>query len=515
MPPSVAWWLWFVLLLALLRYDPARRPDTSIALWFPVIWLFIAASRLPSQWLGVGTRQMAAQAFEEGSGLDRIVYLVVITLAVGILIRRGFDWSQFLQKNSALAGIFALAVLSIAWSDFPFVTFKRVIRDSGTYLVILVVITDTQPLEAFRTVIRRICFLLLPLSILLVKYYTEIGRQYAVWSGETEYIGATTSKNMLGLMCLIAGLFFFWDTLVRWPERKDVAARRAMLVNVIFIWMTVWLLLKSDSATATACLALGCAVIAATHSNERRPTRAFLIQRAIPVAIAFYLFGSFVLGIDFWSTIAPLLGREATLTGRTEIWRTLITMQYNPLLGAGYESFWLGSRLAMAWNADIGTINEAHNGYLQVYLNLGLIGLLLVCSVLISTYRTILRNGSTSPAVASLGLALWTVAVAYNVTEAAFLGGVLWTTFLMCPGLLYDAAAQGEQLAQREPAHVKPRQRRALQPRPVSPNIRSAHTPTSRVRRHPVRPPAVPRRKIVDDATEPSSRTRWTTRHRG
>ena len=52
MPPFLALFLWFILLLALLCWDPARDRKTSPALWVPVIWLFIVGSQLPSQWLG-------------------------------------------------------------------------------------------------------------------------------------------------------------------------------------------------------------------------------------------------------------------------------------------------------------------------------------------------------------------------------------------------------------------------------------------------------------------------------
>jgi hypothetical protein len=47
MTPSVALFLWLILLLGLLRYDPAKDPETSLALWVPVIWIFFTATRLP------------------------------------------------------------------------------------------------------------------------------------------------------------------------------------------------------------------------------------------------------------------------------------------------------------------------------------------------------------------------------------------------------------------------------------------------------------------------------------
>jgi O-antigen ligase len=78
----------------------------------------------------------------------------------------------------------------------------------------------------------------------------------------------------------------------------------------------------------------------------------------------------------------------------------------------------------------VGPINEAHNGYLGVYLNLGLIGLTLLVGFLIASYRTICKQIASSSARASLGLALWTIVLFYNMTEAAT-GGLIWNAFLL------------------------------------------------------------------------------------
>ena len=102
----------------------------------------------------------------------------------------------------------------------------------------------------------------------------------------------------------------------------------------------------------------------------------------------------------------------------------------NPLLGTGYESFWLGSRLETVWRA-FGGINESHNGYLEVYLNLGLIGALLLGGLLISSYRHICRQLASSANLASLSLAFWTIMLFYNMTEAAFKSHLMWETFLL------------------------------------------------------------------------------------
>jgi len=233
MPPSLALSLWLVLLLMLLCYDPARRPDTSPGLWIPVLWVSIVASRLPSQWLGV--RRMAAQAYDEGNGLDRIIYSVLIVMAIGVLMSRSVKWSDVIARHIAVIGLLLFALFSVVWSDFPFVAFKRWFRDLGLYLGILIVWSDPRPLEAVRTVLRRLCFLLIPLSIVLYKYYPDTGRQYDLWTGQPSYVGATTSKNMLGVLCLLSGLFFFWDLVAHWSDRNDQRTRW-ILVNFSSTW---------------------------------------------------------------------------------------------------------------------------------------------------------------------------------------------------------------------------------------------------------------------------------------
>jgi len=425
MPPSLALLLWFMLLLALLRFDPAREQGTSLALWVPVMWIFIVGSRLPSQWVG-GQLQ---QTVEEGNTLDRTIYSLLILLAFGILMSRSFEWEKLFVRNVALTAFLSFALMSVLWSDFPFVAFKRWFRDLGTYLVILVALSDPRPFWAVRTLLRRLCFLLIPLCILLNKYYPEMAKEYNPWTGQASFMGATTSKNMLGVLCLVSGLFFCWDTFTRWADHKERRTRWIILVNVALFAMTLWLVKMADSATSLVCLALGCVLIAAAHSKtvKRHPA---LLTMLTPVGICLYLLLEFGFGIDIIAALAEAVGRDPTLTGRTNIWRVVLSTNTNPLLGTGYESFWLGPRLRWVQERS-GGINEAHNGYLEVYLNLGLIGLFLMIGFLIASYRTVHRRVRAFSSLGSLSLALWTVLLIYNVTESALRGHLMWVVFLL------------------------------------------------------------------------------------
>jgi O-antigen ligase len=428
MASSLALLLWLILLSALLLFDPAKDYKVSLAIWVPVTWMLIVGSRLPSQWLGA-QQGVGAQAMQEGNSVDSTIYSVLILLSIGILMARSFKWGDFCGRNLALTAFLAFALLSVLWSDFPFIAFKRWFRDLGNYVVILVALSDPRPLEAVRTLLRRFCYVLISLSVLLVRYFLQIAIIYSPWTGAPEYVGATTSKNMLGVLCLISGTFFFWDTLTRWAERKERRTKRIMVLNAVFIAMTLWLLHLSGSTTSELCLALGCFVVAAARTKMVR--RHPLLRALIPVGICLYLVLNFGLGFDLNAAMAIAVGKDPTLTGRTVIWDAVLGTHTNPLLGTGYESFWLGPRVQQVWALTGPGINEAHNGYLEVYLNLGILGLLLLAGFLISSYHSISRRLETLSDLAPLNLALWAILPFYNVTESAFKGQLIFVTFLL------------------------------------------------------------------------------------
>jgi O-antigen ligase len=105
-------------------------------------------------------------------------------------------------------------------------------------------------------------------------------------------------------------------------------------------------------------------------------------------------------------------------------------MRVNTWIGAGFESFWLGERLSRLAALYYFKPTQAHNGYLEVYLNLGWVGLCLLGGVLVAAYRTIQkrlifssdpsRGEARGPVLATFGMAYLTAYLLHNVTEGAF-----------------------------------------------------------------------------------------------
>jgi len=357
--------------------------------------------------------------------MDRVVLFSLILVSFLILARRSFQWSSFFSHNVFLTLLLLYGLASFMWSDYSGIALKRWIRDLGNFLVILVIVSETHPAEALGAFFRRLFYLLMPLSILMIKYYTYMAVTYGFYNGLAEFTGAATSKNTLGASCMLSGVFFFWDSVRRWSTRKEKRTRQILLVNLAFIMMTYWLLRKSSSATSLVCLLMGCAVILVHNMwGKQRPA---LLKWGIPCVLLAYVILGMGLGLD--EMLIKSLGRDATYTGRTNIWAAVLSIDINPLLGTGYDSFWLGDRLYQVWQMA-GFVNEAHNGYLEFYLNLGIIGVCILVGLLLFSYKVICRKLNEPRPIASLALGMWTLALFYNMTEASFKPPFLCLSFL-------------------------------------------------------------------------------------
>src|SRR5262249_23925131 len=161
------------------------------------------------------------------------------------------------------------------------------------------------------TIIRRVCYVVVPLSVVLIKYYPGLGVVYDQWIGAAVYQGAALGKNGLGVVCLVSGIFFVWDTVRRWPYRSDGLTTRTLLINGALIGMTLWLLRLSNSATAQLCLLIGCLVLLAVRWRSSG-ARLQWLKVGIPIWTCLYLGLDYLFGLQ--SLITSALGREMTLT---------------------------------------------------------------------------------------------------------------------------------------------------------------------------------------------------------
>lgn len=160
----------------LFRLSRQAEVQPSTALWIPTMWLFIAASRNVSQWL-----QFSSGGYDqylEGSPLDRAVLSGILALGVIVLINRGGRVGKLLQANIPILLYFLYCGISFAWSDFPDVSFKRWFRALGDLVMVLIVLSDPDWLAALKRLLTRLGFVLVPMSVLFIRYFPQLGRMY-------------------------------------------------------------------------------------------------------------------------------------------------------------------------------------------------------------------------------------------------------------------------------------------------------------------------------------------------
>jgi len=412
MSPQLATILCIILILYLFWIDRKKIEGVSKAIWISTIWMFLSGSRTISQWFDLGTPNLTADVYLEGNPIDRNIFTILIIAGLFILYQRRSNMHEFFSKNKWIWLYFAFGMLSLVWSDYPFVSFKRLIKALGTVIMVLVVLTEDQPYIAIGVILRRIAFVLLPLSVLFIKYYPELGRIY--WMGEPMYTGVGLQKNALGQLCLITGIYFSWNIFLGRKEKLS-GQQLHYSIYLIVLPLIIWLFFMAHSSTSLACMLFTLILF----GIARQPVFASNPRKIMIFGIiCIFLLAAMESFFDIKEIIIALLGRESNLTGRTDIWDKYLSMVKDPILGYGYESFYT----TVIINNTVEDFLSAHNGYLEMYLNLGIIGLLFVAGWIVTGLIKVWHQLVIDYPVAILRLAIIIDVILYNWTEATFAG---------------------------------------------------------------------------------------------
>jgi len=214
-----------------------------------------------------------------------------------------------------------------------------------------------------------------------------------------------------------------------WRNKKLSLDKKGVFVNLLFLFMILWLLKKADSATSMGTLIVGVFTFIGLGISFIKGNVKNIGVFIISTISIFLILG---LSLNLAETIVSSMGRNLTLTDRTELWSDLLKFNTDPLIGTGYGSFWLGDRLAILWEKWWWKPNNSHNGYLEIYLELGLIGLFLLIGVLFEAYRKIRRTLILDFEFGRFQLGFFFMFLLYNITEPSFkLRTPMWFVFLL------------------------------------------------------------------------------------
>jgi O-antigen ligase len=404
------WWL--------IRRDMAWRQGLSSAIWIPTLWVGILASRPLSTWLGFGGVREDLESATAGSPIDMLGYLSLIVAAAVVLNRRRLNWSLTINRNWPVFLFYGYLLFSVLWANNPFVSSKRWFKEFGNILVGLVILTEANPEQALRAVFVRCGYVLIPLSLVFIRYFPEWGRRYNIHSGEQEAIGVTFQKNSLGVMVLVCSLVLLWDWFDLQRNRHQQGGKKRRLdsgVRLALLAIGGYLLHLCDSKTSIVCLMLSAGILTATRLPVLRKRLGVLTGLAVTGIAGFFILDQ-MFGIK--EMVVQSLGRDMTFTGRTDVWQVLLKVGTDPLIGTGFCSFWddpsFQSKLPY-WVAF-----SAHNGYLEIYLAGGVLGLGLLAVMLVATGVRINKSLAWGGDFAVVRFAVFAVTLIANISESNF-----------------------------------------------------------------------------------------------
>jgi O-antigen ligase len=430
LPPLVAAIIYAAGIAGLYWLDRDPANQSSKALWIPAAWLFLISSRSLSMWLQISPSGNKADIYLEGSPIDRALILTLLVAGLIALVGRAEQLGTMLKRNLPVLLFFSYGAISILWSDYPLITFKHWIKGIGDVVMVLVIVTEPKPMHALKWLITRLGYLLFPLSLLFIKYYPNLGRRLTN-SWMQEPVGVATQKNQLGMICLVYGLGFLWCLRAANRDRQDPNRSRRMLAFAIILVLVAYLLWASNSRSGLFSFVIAVAVmlLASRPSMAPKPAVVHLLVLTVLSLSVYSLFFDATR-----SVVLSLEGTDETFYGRSIIWHLVLSMDTNPWVGTGYESFWLGERLERIENAFPGMeINESHNGYLEVYANMGWIGVGLLALLLVTGYRKIIAKFRLDPNTGSLLIAYALATVCCNFSESGFRMMTVTWFFLLVP----------------------------------------------------------------------------------
>jgi len=415
---GIATLLCWLFIAVLLVRDCKRRKSVSVAVWIPMLMVLAFSSRTPAGWLSNGTNAVATGPTNAAprSPVDQTFFAVTIAASVIVASMRGVKWIKLLGANIPLALFFFYFIASSLWSAYHADSLIRALKDLGTTVpVVAVILSEKDPAEAVRAVYVRCACILFPLSSLLIRYYGQFGREYDK-SGGVSFTGVATQKNSFGELLMVFSLVLIWDHLAtrtatrKWPwsgMRIDILA---------LLLLGIWNLNVSQSKTSLLCFLIGLTLLVSSRWANSRMVGNVMLLTSLCLPFLVLLTDQFSSSMGF---VLDALGRDDTFTGRAGIWQQITLQTVNPLIGAGYWNFWGGpGGRAIADAIKFDTPN-AHNGYLDIYLDGGLIGVFLLACVLIIYGRRLIKH-LPGDLFSRFKFIFLIIVIIHNLTESSF-----------------------------------------------------------------------------------------------
>jgi len=368
---------------------------------------------------------------------DMIRNLTTPAYAISLVLAFTAGWRTLraIVCSPLLWALLGLVFLSMLWSVDPSTTVRRAIAVLLTSIAGLV-IASRYDWPRLTAVVAATFAILAVASFIAGAFVPSYGRMTTLFPGAWQ--GLWNEKNALGDRMTMGFLVLVAAAILNPRQRR---------MWLGFAGLALFLVIMSTSKTSLVALSLGMMAVGFIYVVRRGP--AYAVAATFIAVTALVLLG-FAIVYDT-EVFFKLLGKDATLTGRTAIWGAVLHEIYlRPWTGYGYGAVWSDDSVwsTLAWIKHIAKFRpyHSHESWLNIWLDLGYVGLGLWAAYYVETWsRAILAAYRNPGAYFALPILVVYSLVALTETIALVYNDFVWVLFVLIAVRLALGARSVEQ----------------------------------------------------------------------
>jgi O-antigen ligase len=391
---------------------------------------------------------------KSGDAVTQALNVLLILESVALFCHGFVAKRQGLTAGTILAfSAIGFLFLTALWSLDPTTT----VREAIVYFFVIVGsvgIARTLDADEFMHLLSWTCFLSAIASLVLRVVSPDNALMSGGFLGGADFRGIFPHKNFLGQVMATGVLATLHDLRV---------GGRSRIVNLLMLFVIAAVAFASKSTAAWLAVLIFCSISAYFVMWQKGG-----MARTISIALAVVQVPVFLTVMVAPDVILELIGKDPTLTGRTEIWAYVMNdIAMKPLLGWGYFGFWIPSNPAAVEISDAvrWVVPQAHNGLLEALLTIGFVGTAIFVFILVRIFvlackclRTPAQALAVSTITCCIGILLEGVSETVLLAPTESLTPVLFITGLLCERALWLAKQQ---------RHLGVAESRFTQPHPI------------------------------------------------
>jgi len=379
-------------------------------------------------------------SYAEGSLILQTEFGSVFLIGAWLAWRnRSWSLRHALHLNPMLLVMILYCLTSMLWSPYPIVTLKRSVELMGLTLVGIAISPPVAAKEQLLRTLLGTLMGLMAISFFVALLLPSIGVDYELGGA---WRGILPQKNALGAIAGLCVMLWLKESL------STTISRPLCYLGMLF---SLFMLVMAKSSTAILVALLGCAIFLLLRrryigaATSRRLLLGLLFIALLGLHIFYVTNGRLPEVDELISPITGLFNKGPDLTGRTDIWNLVgLEIMRHVTFGIGYGAFWLGegSRSQFIIDALHWIPLQAHNAYLDIVNELGVVGLGIIFGVFLVHMRNLIKMTAVDREEAALHWAVLLLILISNLSESEMFRGILFQNIL----LLYSFTAVSARL---------------------------------------------------------------------